>query len=105
MQRQELAAWSCSNAFPHTGYLHRVLKKSLYALEATVQQCQPRFRAGTDCGILPAPDNGDVEFTGTTVDSRAVYSCLEGFTLEGARLRTCLESGKWSEEEPVCTGN
>lgn len=60
--------------------------------------------SSADCGTLPAPDNGDVDFAGTIVGSQVVYSCQDGFMLEGAKIRTCLESGKWSKEEPICKG-
>lgn len=62
------------------------------------------FSEGTDCGTLQAPRNGEVDLIGTIAGSTAIYSCNEGFTLEGARFRECLESGEWSEEEPDCQG-
>lgn len=51
-----------------------------------------------------APENGEVDFRDTIVGSQAVYSCEVGFMLEGAEIRTCLESGKWSDEDPTCKG-
>ena len=59
---------------------------------------------GTDCGPLEAPRNGEVDLTGTIAGSTAAYTCNEGFILEGVRFRECVESGKWSGEEPDCTG-
>lgn len=63
------------------------------------------FPEGTRCGSLEAPRNGKVELlAGTEAGSTAVYTCDKGFLLEGSRFRQCLESGKWSEEEPFCAG-
>ena len=56
-----------------------------------------------DCGELLDPANGTVSLTGSTVvGSEADYSCLEGFSLSGDALRTCLTSGVWSGQEPQC---
>ena len=38
----------------------------------------------------------------TTFQSEANYSCLEGHELDGNASRICLESGVWSDAEPVC---
>ena len=54
-----------------------------------------------DCGSLPGPANGRVEFTGTTEGATATYSCDSGYRLEGSSTRTCLSSG-WSGTAPSC---
>ena len=60
---------------------------------------------GVVCGSLDNPENGQVSLTGTTVGSKAIYSCNKGFVLDGNSRRTCQINGKWSGEAPVCKGN
>ena len=55
-----------------------------------------------DCGLLPDPLNGDVDFSSTTFLSKATYSCFEGYTLVGIETRTCQANGQWSEVPPFC---
>ena len=55
-----------------------------------------------DCGVIGAPENGEITLNGTTFDSEATYECDEGFELVGNVTRTCEATGNWSGEEPVC---
>ena len=55
-----------------------------------------------DCGPLPAPDNGEVELSGTIFTSVANYSCNEGYILNGTQTRFCTIAETWSGVEPVC---
>jgi len=58
----------------------------------------------SDCGPLVAPDNGLVAALSTLQDSTAVYSCIQGYDLEGDRERVCQASnGHWSRSQPQCT--
>ena len=60
--------------------------------------CQP-----VDCGVLPDPAHGRLITANTTFPSEASYECDEGYNLgPGDVTRTCLESARWSGEEPVC---
>ncbi|XP_003387839.1 PREDICTED: sushi, von Willebrand factor type A, EGF and pentraxin domain-containing protein 1-like isoform X2 [Amphimedon queenslandica] len=54
------------------------------------------------CTVLPKPANGLVTITGTTVGSKASYSCDRGFELSGKDSRSCNSDGTWSGTEPVC---
>ena len=58
--------------------------------------------AVVDCGNLTNPQEGIVSIGETTFQSEANYSCLEGHELDGNASRICLESGVWSDAEPVC---
>ena len=59
--------------------------------------------AEIECGVLPAPHNGQVSFNGTTLWSEAVYSCNPGYVLRfGDEIRTCIRRGVWSGREPCC---
>ena len=49
-----------------------------------------------DCGTIEAPENGAVSVISTTYNSRANYSCNEGYILIGNESVTCLASGMWS---------
>ena len=61
------------------------------------------FHAVIDCGGLPDPPNGEVNLDeGTMFGSRALYSCNEGFVLNGVTTRTCEATGIWSDSEPTC---
>ena len=56
-----------------------------------------------DCGSLTDPENGAVNFTTTTFNSVATYSCETGYNLvDGDMMRTCLASGTWSGSNPSC---
>ena len=39
---------------------------------------------------------------GNVPGSRADYKCDSGYMIEGVAWRTCLESGQWRGEAPVC---
>ncbi|XP_059610984.1 sushi, von Willebrand factor type A, EGF and pentraxin domain-containing protein 1-like [Phlebotomus argentipes] len=34
--------------------------------------------------------------------NRAIYTCNEGFTLEGLPIRNCLRTAEWQQPEPLC---
>ncbi len=64
--------------------------------------CFPRI--AVDCGQLMPPVNGLVDTTGGTVFEReAVYSCREGYEVNGPTTRQCLASGQWNGMEPTCS--
>ena len=57
------------------------------------------------CGPLNAPANGHVNTTGgTSFEDVAVYSCNEGYKLNGPAERTCQANGQWDGIEPTCDG-
>ena len=55
-----------------------------------------------DCGALSAPENGLLVINDTTLGSLVTYSCIEGYNLIGDGMRTCLDNGSWSGQDPVC---
>ena len=57
---------------------------------------------GLICGSLPNPKNGRVTFESTRVGSVATYECNKGFVLVGKSSRVCLDTGKWSGDDPQC---
>ena len=60
------------------------------------------FFTVVDCGRLSDPTNGDVSLRTTTFNSRAAYSCNNGFLLVGQTTRVCQSNGEWSGKAPVC---
>ena len=54
------------------------------------------------CPDLDDPRYGSVNVTDNTNGSTAHYECDEGFKLVGDAYRECLDTGYWSDEEPVC---
>lgn len=63
------------------------------------------YNAAVDCGPLESPNNGHVITPfGTTFGREGLYSCLEGYILNGTERRTCRENGEWSftSEETSC---
>ena len=58
-----------------------------------------------DCGRLPDPANGMVDYTaGTALGQTATYSCNTGYSLVGDSIRTCQSIGQWSGSAPACQG-
>ena len=55
-----------------------------------------------NCGSLEDPDNGQVDFSNTTFESTANYTCDLGYNLNGNSTRTCEANGEWSENLPSC---
>ena len=62
------------------------------------------FSPVLDCGQPPAVVNGEIEFTTTTVGSKAIYSCEAGRHHIGEVVLECLDSGEWSGVPPLCLG-
>lgn len=58
--------------------------------------------AEINCPDLPDIVNGRVVLSGTSVGSRAMYSCVSGFGLVGISPRICQLNGQWSAAEPSC---
>lgn len=66
----------------------------------------PDFSGCVDCGSLPNPEYGVVDYDATTLGAGAAYACdTVGFELVGPALRVCqgnLTTFGWSGTEPVC---
>ena len=43
-----------------------------------------------------------VQFSSTFLDAQANYSCASGYNINGSASITCLISGNWSDDTPVC---
>ena len=67
-----------------------------------VDHCFSFVLTVVDCGTLADPRNGDVDFSSTTFNSKATYSCDKGYVLVGQELRVCQVNGDWSGKAPTC---
>ena len=56
------------------------------------------------CPEPPAPENGNVTYVNgfSGWGGEAVYSCNEGYTLEGEEKRSCQRTATWSLSAPTC---
>jgi CUB/sushi domain-containing protein len=60
--------------------------------------------ASVECGSPPGLGyTGSVSVTGTTYGSTATYTCNLGYSMTGAKTRTCQADGTWSGITPACT--
>ncbi|GFT60912.1 sushi, von Willebrand factor type A, EGF and pentraxin domain-containing protein 1, partial [Nephila pilipes] len=58
--------------------------------------------ADVDCPKFPIIPGLNVSNPSTKLDTKVVFSCRDGQTLIGSEEATCLPSGKWSAEAPIC---
>lgn len=54
------------------------------------------------CPDLSKLTYGIVKVTGNRLGSKALYKCNYGYKLVGKYLRSCLNTGKWSDKAPIC---
>ncbi|XP_038851181.1 sushi, von Willebrand factor type A, EGF and pentraxin domain-containing protein 1 [Salvelinus namaycush] len=54
------------------------------------------------CGDPPHVDNSDVTLNGKTYLSTVLYTCAEGYRLQGSEEVVCEASGEWSSPAPLC---
>ena len=58
-----------------------------------------------DCGAVPPVEDGTAHYVNgsTHLGSLARYTCQRSHNLAGESQRECLESGRWSGEDPSCS--
>ena len=58
----------------------------------------------TNRGFMNSPSisGGVVCYNGTTIGSRVVYICNDGFILVGGETRVCQSDGNWNGSIPQC---
>lgn len=54
------------------------------------------------CPTLKTPDSGFIFQTTDGRNTIANYSCADGYEFKGVNIRTCLEDGLWTDNDPVC---
>ncbi|XP_071491017.1 LOW QUALITY PROTEIN: sushi, von Willebrand factor type A, EGF and pentraxin domain-containing protein 1-like [Diadema antillarum] len=85
----------------HSGYVLRGTPVLKCMADGTWYPHAPACQA-IRCGPLPHPQNGRVVVESKVYRSTAIYSCNEGFVINGSKRRGCLASGVWSESSPSC---
>lgn len=91
----QVAVYTCNTGYYMTGFSSR------RCFETGSWGGLDPFCTPYDCGIPPAPENGDVDVTsGTTYGQTAMFSCWDGFALVGADSSTCNELGQWGSVSP-----
>lgn len=55
-----------------------------------------------ECDSPSRPEHGGVNVTDTSVGSRALYFCEEGFELQGETVRHCVSGPIWTSDAPLC---
>ncbi|XP_020615812.1 CUB and sushi domain-containing protein 3-like isoform X2 [Orbicella faveolata] len=60
------------------------------------------FCEAKDCGTLAVPVNGSINGRETTFPNEAIFSCDEGFILNGSTVRRCQSDGTWSGIRTSC---
>lgn len=61
---------------------------------------------GLECPSVMSPEHGTVAMSEKAGGIQlAVFSCNEGFHLDGAQILTCMHDGMWDETVPDCLYN
>ena len=60
------------------------------------------FPFSVDCSSPPSLENGLVSFNCSFPHCPAVYSCQEGYLLNGSDYVTCTDAGTWTDTSHVC---
>ncbi|OWF34540.1 Sushi, von Willebrand factor type A, EGF and pentraxin domain-containing protein 1 [Mizuhopecten yessoensis] len=92
----DIVSYNCDEGYVMVGNTDLVCTSD-GSWNGTLPQC--------DRITCPQPErifNGEVMTNGEVYQSRAIFSCDEGFELEGVKVLMCIENGKWSAEFPVC---
>ncbi|XP_012938062.1 sushi, von Willebrand factor type A, EGF and pentraxin domain-containing protein 1 [Aplysia californica] len=89
-------SYSCSQGFVKSG------PEALLCTETGQWSSQNHACLPIDC-LDPQPlTNGKPEYSTTIYKSEVVYTCLEGYTLQGDTSSRCLDSGLWSSVNTQC---
>jgi CUB/sushi domain-containing protein len=92
------AVYSCRDGFELRGDMIRTCQNTSQ-WSGEEPSC---VRVIVQCDPLPNITNGQVRVDSRDIGSVAVYSCNEGYGLDGDSLRTCTADGVWSGREPSC---
>ncbi|KAL5008705.1 hypothetical protein ScPMuIL_014286 [Solemya velum] len=98
------AIYTCSDGFTLVGTAEVVCKPDGQWSDAEFV-CQSGSSEGdstVSCVNPTVPEHADFEPVSTTVGSKAIYSCSDGFTLVGSAEVVCKPDGQWSDAEFVC---
>lgn len=57
------------------------------------------------CPVLYSPFGGSIDIDNQNIGGIAVYSCNDGYVMEGENTRICQSEGIWSGNSPQCNKN
>lgn len=71
-----------------------------------VDHCKWTF-SGIECGDVGVPlsDHMKVLIISREVGGRAVFSCIQGYGLQGPAETVCQPNGEWATPFPTCDGS
>ena len=72
----------------------RIICVALFLLLLTAITCEPPY----------IPEHGSVRIRRSETGPQAIFSCKDGYSLDGATVLLCTGSGFWNDTEPVCEG-
>lgn len=96
----DVATYTCDGGYTLVGGATRMCQAT-GAWSGSPPTCRPNPCTPN----LVSPLNGSVDRTSGVTGDVATYSCNPGYTLSGARTRSCQTSGTWSGTAPTCTAN
>nr|XP_050859532.1 sushi, von Willebrand factor type A, EGF and pentraxin domain-containing protein 1-like isoform X2 [Vespula vulgaris] len=98
--------YSCISGYELHGSVRRICKSN------GKWSGLPPLCIGVTCKSLLAPENGDIEYiieenerddiTILQAGQQIEFKCNSGFRLVGEKYLTCLETGIWNHDNPVC---
>ena len=61
-----------------------------------------RLFVSVKCAALSDISNGNITFQTDQVSTSASYTCGVGYTLSDDVIRSCLDDGSWTQNDPTC---
>ena len=91
-----IATYSCNDGYRMNGVSIRICQPEGY-WSGNAPSC-----TAVICPALDIPGNGNINITGRTFGRMAIYSCNDGYTMNGETIRICQSEGSWSGSVPIC---
>ena len=54
------------------------------------------------CQPIPSFDSGIVQFSTNGMNTKANFTCVDGYYIQGLAEIECLHNGTWSDLMPIC---
>ena len=75
---------------------------SLFIIDKYIYEKLSIFFIKGTCDTLSTPSGGAVSVSTDGINTRASYTCNNGYTLNGVNAITCRSDGSWDFTEPTC---
>ena len=101
LQNKKIVILSWSNM--HYGIVRRFTCFDVWNKYDRIRTCIQKI---IYCRPLPVPKNGFAKvLDGLTPNGKTIFSCKEGFFLNGTYERQCVDTtSKWDQHQPTCLG-